>query len=125
MLNVFVLIGGAFCGGALRYAMKKYAQHKHIRSLWATLLANAVSCFVLSLAVHAQTSDDHALFFQLFCVVGFCGALSTWSTLAQELGSLVKSHSYTLCAGYFSLTCICSVGAYVLGSPIAAAIFAT
>lgn len=40
---------------------------------------------------------------------GFAGALSTWSTLAREIGQLLQARRFRLVAGYTSATLIAGV----------------
>jgi CrcB protein len=55
-----------------------------------TLAANLIGCFVLGLAV-SQMRPDSAVW--LFVAVGFCGALTTFSTLVFDLSRLSPGSS--------------------------------
>lgn len=41
---------------------------------------------------------------QLALGTGFCGGLSTWSTLAGEFGGLLRQRALRTAAGYFTAT---------------------
>ena len=46
---------------------------------------------------------------------GFAGAFSTWSTLAKELGGLLKLRAYRACARYALATALVGTAAAFLG----------
>ena len=80
-LSVFI---GAFAGGIARWALAKIP-----RSRVGTWAANMVACSVLGF-VYAQGG------LVAFAIgTGFAGALSTWSTLAKELGQLIRDRKWS------------------------------
>lgn len=95
-------------GGALG-AVLRYLNHIFIRSLfgtnvpWATLISNVIGCLLMGIAFtwfldKYQASES----IRLFIMVGFLGALTTWSTFSMETvlmintGELIKGFTYLL-----------------------------
>ena len=82
---------------------------------WATLTVNVVGCFlagmVLALALRGQLSESS----RLFWMVGFLGALTTFSAFSAEtLGLLQAAHYFT--AGLnIGLNVVLSLVAVVFG----------
>lgn len=53
--------------------------------------------------------------YTVLLIAGFCGALSTWSTLAKELGQLLNEKKWWPMLGYLSLTFTLGYSAVFLG----------
>lgn len=94
MIFVYAALGG-FIGGFLRWGAAQLSPGKR-----ATLLANTVACFAAGVIV----SCDLPQLYTALLITGFCGALSTWSTLAKELGQLLKDKLWGKTALYLGLT---------------------
>lgn len=95
MILVLMVAAGGFAGGFLRWFLARLMPGKP-----ATFSANILACVVAGAVLISNFSDlGNALF-----VTGFCGALSTWSTLARELGQLLKDRRWRLLSGYVSAT---------------------
>lgn len=96
--------GGAFLGGMLRGLLR----HRPGR-LTGTPTANLVACLVLGVVPGTGIGGggfSGAYLWQQTLGVGFSGALSTWSTLVNELGSLLNKRDWRLLLPYTSATCI-------------------
>lgn len=93
MIVLLVFIGGVM-GGMIRLLCAR-----SLPPLWGTFTANMIACALLAWAY----SHD---FSPIFWGVGVAGALSTWSTLAKELGSL----PYKVSIGYLTATVACGTG---------------
>ncbi|ALC06665.1 hypothetical protein CDES_11505 [Corynebacterium deserti GIMN1.010] len=94
MIFIYAALGG-FVGGFLRWGLAQLFPGKR-----ATLAANTLACFVGGVVV-AQNLPH---LYTVLLIAGFCGALSTWSTLAKEVGTLLKKRQWTLGMGYLALT---------------------
>ncbi|WPF65736.1 MULTISPECIES: CrcB family protein [unclassified Corynebacterium] len=101
MISLFLAVSvGGFFGGAGRYLLGRYPGGW--RGTWC---ANVLACIILALSLH------HGGLMAAAWGTGVAGALSTWSTLAAEVGrALVGGDSprrrqaalylgATLCAG--------------------------
>lgn len=107
-----VLIGGAV-GAGLRYALTHALTHGLRPSPWlplGTLVANTVGCFVLGWAQAALAGTTF-----LLVGVGFCGGLTTWSTLATETDRLAATGEPRRSGGYLALTLLLGALAVLLG----------
>lgn len=96
--------GGAFLGGGLR-GLLRYRPG----GLTGTLIANLVACLVLGVVLGTGIGDggfSGAYLWQQALGTGFSGALSTWSTLAGELGGLLHKRDWRLLLPYASATFI-------------------
>lgn len=87
-----VLVTGAL-GGACRYLLSQ-----HPGGLCGTWAANMIGSLAAGLALGLSGLS------QTIVAAGFAGAISTFSTLAQELGELVKRHRYFRFGGYVAAT---------------------
>ncbi|WP_245532350.1 FluC/FEX family fluoride channel [Corynebacterium caspium] len=101
---------GAFLGGSARYLLSlKPGGHL------GTLLANALACLVLGyLSRYFLVHPPTTLLYQ-FGAVGFAGALSTWSTLANELGKLLVDGKYVQLLQYLSTTLLAGSALFATG----------
>ncbi|MGD7003738.1 fluoride efflux transporter FluC [Corynebacterium halotolerans] len=104
LLGAVLAVGvGAFAGGLLRGLLR----HRP-GGLAGTLVANLTACLALGLILGSGLGTGEAppgeTLWQLALGTGFCGALSTWSTLAGELGSLLRERSWNRLAGYLTAT---------------------
>lgn len=112
--TLLVGIGGGV-GSALRWwlreagmrlAARRVPQGDMLMKPWLTLLANALACFVLGIAVArlgSAVSGTAEMGF-LLVAVGFCGGLSTLSSAALDVVDLIRRDSFAISAGYLLLT---------------------
>ncbi len=106
MILVLMVAAGGFAGGFLRWFLARLMPGKP-----ATFSANILACVVAGAVLISNFSDlGNALF-----VTGFCGALSTWSTLARELGQLCKEKRWGIALGYAGTTIVLGVMAVRAG----------
>ena len=80
-LGMFLL--GAVIGAPTRYVIDQYLR-SYLRFPLGILVVNVAGSFLLGLLLDSQTNIAFAL-------MGFCGALTTWSALALDLFDEVKS----------------------------------
>ncbi|MBV7292460.1 CrcB family protein [Corynebacterium sp. P5875] len=81
---LLVAVGAAF-GGVGRYWLGRL-----LPELYGTLTANTIACFLLGVITTIETTHLGPGT-ALLAGTGFSGALSTWSTLAKELGELIRT----------------------------------
>ncbi|MEJ4100795.1 CrcB family protein [Corynebacterium mastitidis] len=93
MATLAAVSAGAFLGGAGRSALSRYPGGW--RGTWC---ANALACAILALNLHAGGLLAAA------CGTGLAGALSTWSTLASELGRALRTGRAPQAAAYLGAT---------------------
>lgn len=106
-----VALGGA-AGAAARYAA-----HHTLRTRWgatstaSTLTVNVLGSFVLGLLV-ASAADGGAM---ALVGIGFCGAFTTFSTLALDLWAAIDDGRHRAAAANAILSLTLGLGAAYLG----------
>ena len=84
---------------------------------WGTFAANALACLalgILSARLRAAGADAHENW-RLLVGVGFCGGLSTFSTLMLEMVGFGERGMLGQGAGHLLLSVAAGVGALLLG----------
>ncbi|MCD4557154.1 FluC/FEX family fluoride channel [Schaalia sp. lx-100] len=96
MILILCVCAGGFIGGILR------ALTAHCGPYVGTLIANLTACFFCGvMSAHAPELSQEIL---AFAITGIAGALSTWSTLAKEIGELIRLGKYRSVVFYFLCT---------------------
>lgn len=83
-LGAFLI--GAFIGAPTRYVIDQYLRN-YMKFPAGILVVNVAGSFLLGLLIDSQT--DLA-----FGLMGFCGALTTWSALALDLFNELDSKEW-------------------------------
>ena len=83
-MNLLCVLLGGFIGGSLRYGFTRL-----IPAPYCTFVANILGSLALGLAYGFTQLADVPLLHP-FLALGLAGGLSTWSTLAKELGEMTK-----------------------------------
>lgn len=110
VLSFVMVAAGAFLGGVLRWALTRLLPARR-----GTLTANTLACLVAGIVIgSALPVLETALL-----VAGFCGALSTWSTLARELGELISKRDWGGLVSYGSITLVLGIVAVQVGLRLA------
>jgi CrcB protein len=97
---------GGFAGTWARYGLAELAPTRAGRWPWGTFAANLIGALVLGLLLESlgrrgpDTGVRRRL--RLLLGVGFCGALTTFSTLAVETDLLVEHSDPALAFGYLA-----------------------
>lgn len=111
MIKTLIFIGmGSFCGGIARYGVSRAATHiAALPSLWGTLAANLLGCFLIGLLY--GLFERHGAFaehWKMFLTVGFCGGFTTFSTFVHE------NYSGLTDGRFFEMACY-TAGSFLLG----------
>jgi fluoride exporter len=109
-------IGGAL-GTAARYGLTRWLPTTHGWP-WPTLTANLIGTFILGvlLALLAEALDGHsARRARLLVGTGFCGGMTTYSTLVVETDLLVRAHRFGLATTYAVVTVVAGLAVAGLG----------
>jgi fluoride exporter len=105
---IWVFIGGGL-GSLLRYILLTRLTDRSF--YYGTFIANLVACIVLGYLVHRL--EDHSLDhrYRLLLATGFCGGLSTFSTLIYELHQYTQRDQWSIGLAYVLASI---VGGYLL-----------
>ncbi|MDA3624677.1 fluoride efflux transporter CrcB [Saccharopolyspora oryzae] len=120
MTAVLVFVG-AMVGAPLRYLTDRSVQRRHDSVFpWGTFTVNIAGSLVLGGLAGAGTALPSPAMALLG--LGFCGALTTYSTFSYETLRLVESHAHFYAALNVIVTVIAGVGAALLGYTAVAAL---
>ncbi len=89
MRTTFFIIG-AFIGAPTRHVIDQYFR-SYMKFPMGILLVNVAGSFLLGLLIDSQTDLAYGL-------MGFCGALTTWSALALDLFIEIEEKDWKLFA---------------------------
>ena len=115
MTAVLVLLGG-MVGAPTRYLTDLLVQSRHSSRLpWGTLVVNVAGSLVLG-AVAGLSAAGHLPLWVLTLVgVGFCGALTTFSTLSFETFRLLDERLWRTALLNMAVSILAGLGAVALG----------
>lgn len=115
---LLVSVGG-FAGTLARYGLSEWAPTRDRAWPWGTFLANVIGAFLLGFLLEALArrgpDDGWRQRVRLLAGTGFCGAFTTYSSLAVESDLLVRDSRPALAAGYLAATVLLGLFATVLG----------
>ncbi|MFE3451712.1 fluoride efflux transporter CrcB [Nonomuraea sp. NPDC059194] len=118
-MSVLLVALGAAVGAPLRYLMDRWIQARLTSPFpWGTLAVNVTGCAVLGFLAAAQVSSG----VMTLAGTGFCGALTTWSTLGFETVRLAEEGMRPLAVANVVISVLAGLGAATLGGVLAIAI---
>jgi fluoride exporter len=110
---------GAAVGAPLRYLTDRTVQSAHGTSFpWGTVTVNLVASLVLGIVMGASPSAAVSA----LVGTGFCGGLSTWSTLGYETVRLAEAGERTHAVLDVVIQTFAGLGAAALGLVIGTAL---
>ena len=108
-----LVVVGACVGAPLRFLMDRWArEHTRAGTILGTLVVNVAGSFVLGVGAGWPGLPSWVL---PLVGVGFCGALTTFSTLAFETWVFFEERAWRPFVGNLSLTLVLGLGAVWLG----------
>lgn len=107
---------GGLAGAALRWALVAHGPDG--RWPWAVFLVNVAGSFVLGLIVTRWVSGDRRLL-RLGLGTGFCGALTTFSTLTVDVATMLRTERVADAAGYLVVSILAGIVAVWGGMSVA------
>ena len=123
MPNNALLAGTAAIGGTVG-ALTRWRLDTLVRSRFATampagtLAVNALGCLVLGVLTGFQLSPV----WMTLLGTGFCGGLTTFSTLSVDALTLLRARSWAQLAAYLSATVSLGVALFLLGRWVTSAL---
>ena len=115
MLTVLLVALGAAVGAPIRYLVTQTLPPRPGAFPRATFSVNVVGSFVLGVvaALYDEQVLDRAVLAGMGA--GFCGALTTYSTLALETMRLTEAGARVTAAAYVAASVVAGVAAAALG----------
>lgn len=111
-VTALLVAAGAAVGAPTRYLADRLLRSTHGTAFpWGTLTVNVVASFVLGLVLGGPA--PHAVVAAVG--IGFCGALSTWSTLAYETVRLFEERARRSAVLNVVVSTVAGLGAAGLG----------
>jgi CrcB protein len=115
------MIGVAGALGALsRYGLSNVVSRIGGGSFpWGTLCVNLIGCFLIGLIMHISLNTDIIpTQWRTAVVVGFLGALTTFSSFSYETIGLIEKSAYGAAAGNIAVNVIAGLAATIAGFAI-------
>lgn len=110
-LGVF-LLGGLGC--SLRYLLQSNLNQEQSFLAWGTVLSNMIGCILIGAL--AELMKDQNTLLKIAVLTGFLGGLTTLSSFAFELMTLLKGGQLIRAALYWSTASVFSLAFVWLGS---------
>lgn len=90
-MTLLLVVLGAAVGAPVRYLTDRFVQTRHTSRLpWGTFVVNVGGSFVLGALAASQPDQRLAALIG----IGFCGALTTYSTFGYETVRLAEDGAY-------------------------------
>ncbi|MEJ3750366.1 fluoride efflux transporter CrcB [Actinomycetes bacterium KLBMP 9797] len=123
-MSLLLVILGAAVGAPLRYLTDRAVQARHDTAFpWGTFTVNIAGSLILGLLTGVLIAGAAPDSLGLLIGVGFCGALTTYSTFSYETLRLVESGSVFYAALNAVISVSAALGAAFTGVVLAQAIW--
>jgi fluoride exporter len=118
-MTVLLVAAGAAVGAPLRYVLDRAVRSRHDSAFpWGTLVVNVLGSLVLGVLVGLPAAP----WLSALLGVGFCGALTTYSTFGHETLRLLRNRTYLLATLNVVVSLAAGLGAAYVGITIASAL---
>jgi CrcB protein len=95
------IFAGGVIGAPIRGALEEALPHAATSWPWATFIVNVVGAFLLGyVATRLQERLPTSTYRRPLLGTGFCGALTTFSTMQLELLRMIDHDRFALAVGY-------------------------
>ncbi|WP_433732854.1 fluoride efflux transporter CrcB [Nocardia sp. CA-129566] len=119
-----LVIAGAAIGAPVRYLTDRLVQARHDTVFpWGTLTVNVVGSLTLGFLTGAATAAAVGPNLQLLIGTGFCGALTTYSTLSYETLRLTQTGARFHAIANLAATITAGIGAFYTGTALTQALW--
>jgi CrcB protein len=109
----------AICAGGAIGALARTGLSVAVSSLWVTFAVNVVGAFALGYFVtRLQERLPLSAYKRPLLGTGFCGALTTFSTIQIDLLELLDAHAYGRAAVYLTVTIVSGYLAVTLATAL-------
>ncbi|MET7401520.1 fluoride efflux transporter CrcB [Dactylosporangium sp. NPDC005572] len=118
-MTLLLVLLGAAVGAPLRYLADRAVQARHDSIFpWGTLIVNIAGSLLLGFLTALPANPE----LTALASVGFCGALTTYSTFSYETLRLAQLGAWMLAAGNVVASVAAGLGAAYLGTLVAAVV---
>jgi CrcB protein len=118
-----LVVLGAMVGAPARYWTDRWWQSTHGTGFpWGTFIVNVTASLVLGVIIGLAAVAAVSPAVSVLVGTGFCGALSTWSTLGYETVRLAEDRAWTQAVANVVASVLAGLGAAGLGFAVAAGI---
>ncbi|MEV5648865.1 fluoride efflux transporter CrcB [Nocardia sp. NPDC052254] len=115
-MTVVLVLLGAMIGAPARYLTDRFVQARHDSLFpWGTLTVNIVGCLILGALTGAAAGSS----LLALLGIGFCGALTTYSTFGYETVRLLEQRAMFHAAMNVMISVVAGLGAALLGYAVA------
>jgi CrcB protein len=112
---VGVVFAGGCLGGWLRYAVTTVWAAPALQFPWSTLAVNLAGAFILPLVVVIAADIAPSRYLRPLAGTGFCGALTTFSSVVVVADQLIAHHHASTAVAYLAATIVGASTAAALG----------
>ena len=108
---------GATCGATSRWLLGLALNAIYPSIPPGTLAANWLGAYIIGLvsSIFAACNITSSSYLHLMVITGFLGALTTFSTVTDEMGTLIRHHDYWTAVGGIALHVCGSLILFFLG----------
>ena len=119
LLPLLLVAAGGCAGTLARYGLSQWEPTRSRAWPWGTFLANVIGAFVLGILLEALArrgpDEGWRQRMRLLAGTGFCGALTTFSSVVVAAAELVAHEHAATAVGYLALTTVAALAAVWLG----------
>ena len=114
------IFAGGFIGALARAALAQSVRASPGTWPWAIFAVNMIGAALLAfIVIRDQESVQPSIHRRAFLAVGFCGTLTTFSTLMLELVKMIEGSYWALASGYCAASIAGGLAAVLLGAKLA------
>jgi CrcB protein len=115
-VTILLVAAGAAVGAPLRYVVDLIIQRRHQSVFpWGTLAVNIIGSFILGFVISATAGGDLTHPVVAAVGIGFCGALTTYSTFSYETLRLLEGGARFYALANVGVSILAGFGAVILG----------
>ena len=110
-----VIFVGGCAGGYTRYAVTQAWSTPHNGFPWSTFTVNVAGAFVLAVVVVLAAETSRARHLRLLVGTGFCGALTTFSSVVVAVDELLAHGHAATALAYLVATAVAGLAVAAVG----------